>query len=174
MMRNPLAMSWLLVMVLAGYVGYRTIYQTHQQRWQALQARMADEQQTQTLRAQVARVVAEVEQFRKRLPPEPEPGWLVQEVTRLADEAGVQLATIAPISPRTIEGLDGCVVLAVTVNFAASYHQLGTFVSALEHAPVFLRIDELQLARSGEGMANIELTVGSVYVPSLSVQPVAG
>lgn len=171
---KPTAISGLLVMALAGYVGHQMIYRTYQRQRQALQARMADQQQAQTLRTQAARAIEEIEQFRKRLPAEPEPEWLVREVNRLADETHIQLTTIAPTPPRALEGLDGCMTLTITVHFAASYRQLDTFVSALEHAPVFLRVDELTLTRSGEGTANIQLTISTVYVPSLSIQSLRG
>lgn len=170
---KPALISGLLVAAIAGYLGHRTIYRDYQRTMTTLRAQLTDQQQTQGLREQAAQSLQEIERFRKQLPPQPETEWLMREVSRLAEEAGIQLTTILPANPKKVEGLEGVMTLTVALDFTAPYHQLGKFLSVVESAPVFIRVDELMLARNEQGRAKVQLTVGTLYVPS-GVPPISG
>ena len=83
----------------------------------------------------------------------------------MAEQTGVQLASIVPQSPTKLEAFTR---LVVALQFQASYHQLGEFVSALENSTAFLRVDQLEVVRVRQGIAQIGLTVSTVHVPSVA------
>lgn len=170
---NPALISGLLVAAITGYVGHRTIYRDYQRTMTTLRAQLTDQQQTQGFRGQVATSLAEIEHLRKRLPQNLETEWLVREVSRLAEGADVQLITILPLSSKQVGGVEGVMTLSVALEFTASYHQLGKFLSMVEGAPAFIRVDELILARTGEGLAKVQLTVSTLYVPA-GAPPIPG
>jgi len=170
---TPSLISGVLVAAITGYVGHQTIYRDYQRTMTTLRAQLTDRQQTQGFREQTAKSLQEIEQLRTRLPQNLETEWLVREVSRLAEEADVQLITILPISSRQVAGVEGVLTLSVALEFTASYHQLGKFLSTVESAPAFIRVDELILARTGEGLAKVQLTVSTLYVPA-GTPPIPG
>lgn len=159
---KPAMVSGLLIAAITGYVGYHAIYLKQQGQLRVMQAQLQEQQQTQALREQVAGALSEVERLRKHLPQELDTGWLGREVNRLAEEAGIQLASITPQSPRKLEA---ATVLTVTLRLTTSYHRLGKFVGMLESAPTFLQVNEAILTRNADGMADVQLTVSTLHVP---------
>ena len=166
---KPTMVSGLIVLCFAAFFGYNTIHLQHRQRLQALQAQLNEEQATQELRVQVAHTLKQIERLRKRLPQEPETEWLVREVGRLAQGAGVQLTSINPQAPKPLQD---ATQLTVSVQFTAPYHQLGGFLSTIENASSFLRVDSLDVspsrtAAADEHAADIRMTISTFHVPPL-------
>lgn len=170
---NPSLISGLLVAAITGYVGHQTIYKDYRRTMTTLRAQLTDQQQTQGIREQAAKSLQEIERLRKRLPQNPETEWLMREVSRLAEEADIQLTTILPVGPKQVVGLEGVMTLSVALEFTASYHRLGKFLSMVESAPAFIRVDELLLARNEGGRAKVQLTVSTLYVPA-GAPPIPG
>ena len=160
---RPTLLSGAVIAALAALGGYQRLYAPSQHMLSTLQTQLEEQRQTQELRVQLARSLQDMERFRKRLPPKPEAEWLVHEVGQLAEKTGVQLTSIAPQDPTKLGALTR---LAVMLQFRASYHQLGEFVSILENATAFMRVDRLEVVRVQQGIAQIGLTVSTVYVPS--------
>jgi len=166
---KPAWVSGVIVLALAGYFGYYNgIYLPNQKRLRKLQEQLTQQQQTQELRAQLAQSLEQVEQFRKRLPPEPETAWLVREVGKLAEDTGLQLTSIIPQTPRQLSELTH---LAVAIEFVTSYHTLGEFISRLESSKAFLRVDELGVARGADETkpAQVRLIISTLYVPPVKL-----
>ena len=165
---RPSVISGALVLCIAGYFGYNVIYRRNQQQLDRLQAQLAEQQETQNVRVQVAQSLNQIEQFRKRLPPQAETEWLVGHINRLAQGAGVQLTSVNPQPPKSVQEFTW---LSVTVQFTSPYHQLGQFVSTLENAEPFLRIDGLEISPLRQGQAvDIRMTVSTLYIPALVVR----
>ncbi|MBI2104709.1 MAG: type 4a pilus biogenesis protein PilO [Candidatus Omnitrophica bacterium] len=128
-----------------------------------IQAQIADEQATQRLQADVAALLRQAEQSRKRLPEEPDPSLLVHDVVALAQQAGVQLTSISRETPQTFRRFTR---LAVILQGTASYHQLGAFLDALERSERFLRVERFEISRPTElGPASVHLSISTLYVP---------
>ena len=162
---KPSMVSAVLVLCIAGYFGYNVIYLRNRQQLDLLQAQLAEQQETQNVRVQVAQSLKQIEQFRKRLPPQAETEWLVSQINRLAQSAGVQFASINPQPPKPVQEFTW---LSVTVQFTGSYHQLGQFVSTIENAEPFLRIDGLEISPPRQGAAiEVRMTVSTLCVPAL-------
>ena len=162
---RPAVLCGVVVVALAGYLGYYGIYLPDQRKLSTLREQLTKEQETQELAGGLVHSLEEVEQLRKRLPQAPETERLLQEVGRIAQQEGVQLISIVPQEPK---GLQDVTRLAVTLKFVSSYHQLGRFVSGLENAPLFLLVETLNLSRDREDVAHVEMTVSTVYVPPLT------
>jgi Tfp pilus assembly protein PilO len=119
------------------------------------------------VQADVAALLEEFEQYRKRLPPEPDSSWLVREAVALGHEVGVTLSTISIAAPQPYQQFTR---LSVTLQLRASYHQLGTFLDHLERSDRYLHIDSVSISnRSHEtsDLATIRLALSTVYLPPL-------
>lgn len=161
---KPTLLSGIIVLALAGQLGYHTVYLPYQHKVRELQEQVAKQRQTHELQAQLAKSLEELEQLRKVLPAQPDTEWLVRAVGELAEEAGLQLTSIVPQSPQAVQEFTR---LSVNLQLVTSYHQLGKFISLLERSKSFLKIDGLDIARREEGMAQVKMTVSTLYVPSL-------
>jgi len=150
---------------LSALIGYNVAYVPQQRQVRLIHAQIADEQATQRLQADVAALLGQAEQFRTRLPEEPDPSLVVHEVVALAQAAGVQLASITRETPQTFpQGTR----LTVTLQGTASYHQLGALLDALERSERFFRVERFEISRPTEAEpASVRVVVSTLYVPPL-------
>ena len=159
---KPSLVSGAIVLALVGHFGYHTVYLSNQRQLNQLREQLTEQQRTQDLRVQVARSLDQVEQLRNRLSQEPDTEWLVREVGKLADEAGIQLTAISPVNPRKLQDFTS---LSVAFGFTASYVQLAQLVGSLEHSRLFMRVEHLDVVRNGQGTSQVKLTVSTFYLP---------
>ena len=161
-MVKPSLITGAIVLAFTWHVGYHH-YQQSQHAIATLEQRLHEEQATQALRAAVAHSLEEVGRFRQHLSPARDTEWLVSQVSSFAQEAGIRLNAIVQQDPRKLEGFTH---LAVTLQFNASYHQLGQFVSRLENAPVFLRVDEMTIGsrEQDEDGAQVRVSVSTLHL----------
>lgn len=150
------------VVLPAGY----TIHKGYQEKLRLVEAQIANERSTQASQAETAATLRQIEQYRKRLPNEPSPSWLVTEVMSLGERLGLQLSAIAQEPPQESQQFTR---LAVTLEFSASYHDLGVFLDRLEQSGSFIRVEHLDVTPPKEprGKASVQLTLSTVYLPPL-------
>ena len=154
----------LIGLAAAGFVGYNFIYEPQQAQVHLIQAQIAEEQVHQQTQAEVTNLLQEVDQYRARLPQTTDPSWLVRELVALAQKAGVQLTTINQDSPQAYEPFTR---LGATLQFSASYHQLGTFLDAIERSERFIRVERVHLGASdgAHGAAAVEIACSTLFLP---------
>ncbi|HEX9564657.1 MAG TPA: type 4a pilus biogenesis protein PilO [Gemmatimonadaceae bacterium] len=161
------------VLGLAGFLGYNFIYLPRQEQVAQLQMRIAEERSMQQEQADVAKLMAEFDQLRARLPKEPDPSWLAQEVAALSQQAGIQLANLSQELPQAREDV---LHLAVALEFSSPYHQLGTFIDLIEQSEYFLQVEHLDMSPSlvaytGRVDPVVRMVVGTWYVPPVRGLP---
>ncbi len=177
---KPTVLLVAIGVAIGGGVGYYTFYTPNVERARVIEQRRAQAQADYQAREDVARLLAQVEPYRQRLSPEPDPSWLSREVVASARDAGFELTTI---TPNTVEPSALASRVGVTLQFVATYHQLGQFLDAIERAQTFLHVDRLQLSPFGQTgqldwnaqqdpdsrrdtsePASIQLTVSTLYM----------
>ena len=163
---RPARVSGIIVLACAGYFGYHIAYVRPRETLQQVEQQLEEARQEQELRQQVAQSLNVLDQQRQRFAPRLDPDWLLQEVGKLAREAGVEVASL---SPQTTQQGGEFTQLAVTLQFESTYHQLGQFLSRIERAPQSIRVDDLDLTpeRGNTGTAKIRLVLSTLYVPPL-------
>ncbi len=157
-----------IALVVALPIGYN-IRRGQQEKRRLIQTQIAQVRSAHEVQADITAALRQIEQYRKRLPPEPNPSWLVNEAVTLGEQAGLQLTTIAQDPPQTFQTFTR---LAVSLEFAASYHQLGMFLDRVEHAEHFIHVERLSVTPPREewGKATIQLTLSTVYLPPVQQQ----
>ena len=157
-----------IIVALTGFFGYHGIYGRQQAERARLLMELQAEQETQRAAADVAQVLQQIERFRERLSPTNDTSWLLNEVVKIADDAGVQPARIAPETPKALGPFTH---LAVSLQFAASYHQLGSFLDQVERGTPFIRVESLRVSQAqssgSEGArAAVTLVLSTLYAAS--------
>ena len=154
--------------------GYNLIQKPYQEQLRLLKADYDQEHETQQQRATVAELLDELERYRKRLPPGPDPSWLVRETMALSRQAGVTLSNIAQRPP---ERLGTLTRLTAQADFVASYHGVGTFLDQIEQSKSFIKIQQLSVTPSrgdAEGEHSIRVIVSSFYLPAVVTEAEGG
>ena len=163
---NPILLSGIIIAMLAGYVGYHGVHQPAQRQVKRLDAQLAEARATQDLRERVAGSLERHERLRKQLPQEATMEWLLREVTKRAEEEGIQLQSILPQDRKDLRDASQ---FSVQLQLSASYHQLGRFVSALEEAKPFLWVEECSIIKNGQDQVpQIRVIVSTLYVPPIA------
>lgn len=159
-----------IIVAFAGFFGYHTVYRPQQAKLAEYPRVLEREQADYQTQADVAALVERIESYRRRLPPEANTTWLVNEVVSVANDAGVQVTRIVPEPPRDLQGVTR---LGVSLQASASYHQLGAFLDRIERAPVFIRVDRVDLSGASETASSPERTVqivlSTLYLPPLTL-----
>ena len=164
---KPLLVSGLLAFAVAGLLGYNVVYKGYQEKLHLVQTHIAQEQATQRLQKEVADLYRQIEQYRKRLAPQPDPSWLVNQVAAFGEQSGLKFSTIDREAPQELSQYTR---LAVTLQFSATYHQLGLFLDQVERAQYFFRVERLDVAkpdRTGDA-ASVLLVLSTVYLRPVS------
>ncbi|MBI2094225.1 MAG: type 4a pilus biogenesis protein PilO [Candidatus Omnitrophica bacterium] len=153
--------------VVGVLIGYNFIYMPHQQQVQKIHRQIADEQKRQNASAQVASSLLRLESYRKRLPPEAASSWLIDQVLSASKVAGCSLSAIEPEAPQPY--LQQLVRIGVRLQLKATYHQLGVFLDELERSGYWIRTEDLKISQAPQegGAAYVQMTLGSLYLPSL-------
>jgi Tfp pilus assembly protein PilO len=162
---KPILVSGIIVALLACYFGYNGIYQPSQRQVKQLQTQLAEAKATQALRERVAQSLDRYEQLRKQLPEDAAMEWLLREVTKRAEEEGIQLQSILPQDRRDLRDASQ---YSVHLQLSASYHQLGKFIGALEQIKPFLWIEECVISKSAQDQPQVRLIISTLYVPPIS------
>jgi Tfp pilus assembly protein PilO len=161
---KPTAISGVVIFLCAGLIGYHAVYRATRRELTGIEQELSEQRDVQALRVSLAASLDHLEQLRKRLPPQPDTEWLIGELTQVAKAAGVQLSSIVPQEPVPSQDATR---LSVLLRFEVSYHELGKFVSAMENTPSFMWVSRLEIARSEEGRAEVQVAVSTWHVPAL-------
>ena len=155
-----------MIVAFAGFFGYHMVYRPQQAKLAEYPLELAREQVEYQAQADVAALVERLESYRRRLPPEANTSWLVNEVVSVANDVGVQVTRIVPEPPRDLQGMTR---LGVSLQVSASYHQLGAFLDRIERAPVFIRVDRTDLSGASGATPSSERTIqvvlSTLYIP---------
>lgn len=155
-----------IIVAFAGFFGYHMVYRPQQAKLAEYPQAFEREQADYQAQADVAALVERIESYRRRLPPEADTSWLVNEVVSVANDVGVQVTRIVPDSPRDLQGVTR---LGVSLQVSASYHQLGAFLDRIERAPVFIRVDRADLSGASDthptSERTIQVVLSTLYLP---------
>ena len=169
---KPMVVGAAVGLVLAYLVGYNTIYARQRGQAQVIRQQIVQEQKDQRIQHETATVLQQMERYHTQLPQEPDPSWLVHEAMAASQQAGVDIASIQQDNPQVGKQFTR---LAITLQFRATYHQLGAFLDRLERSGSFIRVDQLGVGTSkGESKKpSVQLTLSTIYVPSALTSDVA-
>ena len=159
-----------IIVAFAGFFGYHKVYRPQQAKLAEYPQVFEHEQADYQAQADVAALAERIESYRRRLSPEADTSWLVNEVVAVANDVGVQVTRIVPDPLRDVQGVTR---LGVSLQVSASYHQLGAFLDRIERSPVFIRVDRAELSGGSETASSPERTIqvvlSTLYVPPFTL-----
>ena len=161
---KPALISGIIVLAVGGYFGYHNAYVGPQEKLERVEQELKEAHEEQSLRTHVASSLQALEERQRRLAPKPDRSLLLQVADRLAQEAGIEITSISP-EPHGEWG--DFTRVAVSLEFTATFHELGHFLSGVERAEPSIRIEHLDLSpvRRSEG-ARVRLLLSTLYARS--------
>jgi Tfp pilus assembly protein PilO len=166
-MMKPTLLLAVIGVAITGLFGYHGIYVRQQEQVRLIQTQIGQEHADQTVRADTAALLQELERYRDRLPSEPDPSWLVNEVVVPSERAGIELTALTQDAPQPLQKFTR---LSVTLRLRATYHQLGVFLDQLEHSDRYLRVESLDVSppTDASGIASASVVLSTVYMPPVA------
>ncbi|MEA3560777.1 MAG: type 4a pilus biogenesis protein PilO [Candidatus Omnitrophota bacterium] len=166
-----------ILLFLFGIFIANIIYKNQTAGIKNIEANMSEERKKQSILGQIKEIEGKIKNYKPRLSDTLETHWLLENVSKMAGKAGVDLVSIKPVSSKQ-EG--DYVFLRISLKVICGYHQLGNFISKLENSELFIKIDNMELklversalVRSGVGVSKYAespitetvLTVSAVYI----------
>ena len=167
---NPSVMLGIVLIGAASLVGYNWIFLPKYAEVDRIETQMGIERETQQAQAEVAATLKELEDLRKRLPPDDDASWLTREVLEIAQKAAIQVSHIQQQPMQTYQGF---IRYSLKLSFSATYHTVGKFTDALERDEHFFRIERLSVKREQDAgdPPMIEMVLSTIYVPAVIASP---
>lgn len=94
--------------------------------------------------ALISRIVlheGKMRQYKSRFSRSSEPSWLVEEVSSMASETGLDIETLSPQPPQVNNEF---MTIRLNLDARADYHSIGQFLSRLESHEIFIKVEHLQ------------------------------
>ena len=171
---SPQTLSqWMVHAVVLGgatLFGYQGLYLPAQATVAQTHTKLVEDRSTQALRVEVAEQLQHIAAMDHQASIQASTEWLMNEIVQQAQEQHVRLDVVTPL-PQT-PWKDQATEFKVQLRFAAPYHQVGQFVSALESNLKFLRVDSLDMSRQEDGdqvTASVQMTIAMLAFPSADV-----
>ncbi len=165
---KPAVVTGIIVLALGSYFGYHVAYVSPGKSLEQVQLQAKEAEQEQELRAQVAASLKALEQARRKFAQRSDSDWLLQEVSKLGQEAGFQVTSITPQAPQKIGEYTQ---LAVSMQLETTYHQLGRFLSRIERTDSVIHVDDLDVTvppRGETGRIQVRLVLSALHVPPVA------
>lgn len=135
------------VFFLAIFIGVAFIYRPFISKKIFLKNKIVEERKRNLYLAQIKLLKEHVDFYEERLPEQKSVSWLLEEVSRLASENGLNLISI---KPEAQEDKGGFIKLPIRIKANLTYHVLGKFLSNLESSKKFIKVENIQLRRVEE------------------------
>ena len=166
LMRNKVIVMSSIIFLVAALVAGLFIYLPKTRKIEELKGALRQEQEKNSLREKIGRLQEGLTYYQQRLVDRRGASWLVDEVSRMAEDSRVKFFSVEPLSP--IEGII-YIQLPVRLKAECSYHGLGRFISKIESLKKFIKIDSMELKAIGKGSegntkAELELIMSTFYL----------
>lgn len=135
------------VALLAVFIGVAFIYGPFISRKVGLRNRIIEERKRNLYLAQIKILKEHVNLYEERLPEQKSLSLLLDEVSRLASESGLEIISIKPEPP---EDKGRFIKFSIRLKADLTYHRLGSFLSKFESSKKFIKIENIQLRRVEE------------------------
>lgn len=111
-------------------------------------------QRTQQFQTEAARLREQMQKFNRRITSKEEIPSLLETISRMAQEVGVQIDQLRPLAglgaPILEDKGEKYYAFPIQINARGGYHDIGRFFNKIETASAFLRIKDFQLVASPE------------------------
>lgn len=149
----------IIVALLMVWYGYAVVFKRNMNRIKDAQSQIKDIQAKSQILTKLAVYERDINRFKELLGEKVDLSSMVKRLSDMAKRAGLTIISLKTLDIRS-EGdfLYG----SVDIHMKGAYHQMGEFVSMVEGAKEFMRIERLKVRRKDKGILDIAMVVGTL------------
>lgn len=117
----------------------------------------------ESIKTQLHSLKKQVGSYENRLPREKEIPTILEDLSNMALQSGVELTAIEPAKGSPSPTSKDCTEVPITLVAKCGYHQLATFISKLESSSRFMKVSNIKLSRNHSDVYhhNIDLKIST-------------
>ena len=156
-----------LIVILAFHIGHNGIYKYNLNRIDSIKSQSEGEKKKNDILGIIDILDRKLQVHQRRSFSATEATQLVDRVSQLAKEAGIEIRTFNPLPAVYTEQY---VELPLKISLSCKYHKLGQFLSLIESSKEFIWIKELKMQKltvidpKKPEIPRIDLTVSGLYL----------
>ena len=166
--RSPIAVSMAVAAVLFYVICWNFILKSPTDELFELRKTRELETRKSVILAKILLYEGKMHQHKPRFSRSSEPSWLVEEVSSIASETGLDIETLSPQPPQVNNEF---MTIRLNLDARADYHSIGQFLNRLESHKIFINVQFLQAStlqfdKNRKSASSIRLTMSlSVLYP---------
>ncbi|MCL4499100.1 MAG: type 4a pilus biogenesis protein PilO [Actinobacteria bacterium] len=151
-----------------------TINNQRQQEEQKIQSARATLARLEAVKNEAPRIEAKIIKIGRKMPKEPQLPELIVHIQNMANDAGVDVATLQPREPTSLSGYSQ---MDITLSIEGTYMQIDDFLYRIENSPRAMRVNDFSISGSAHPKLKSGLTISTFILnegaPAPAVPPVA-
>ncbi|MBI4336081.1 MAG: type 4a pilus biogenesis protein PilO [Candidatus Omnitrophica bacterium] len=159
-LRNKIAIICAAVALFSVWYGYNKIYKTTAAAIRRLNAEISSERSNAGIARRLAPLQAQVSRYEGYFEKGGDVPWLVDKVSRAADESGVN---IVDLNSKPLTQLKSFAYSNLTLKVKGTFHQLGDFVSKIESADKIVRVEKLSFKKNNDAL-DADIAIGTYFL----------
>ena len=158
---------YVVVLGLAAMIGRNYVYKGALAKAKAFEAQVKEEEKKNEILGFIGILDTKVQNYQKRSMPSQEITYLLDSISTMAQQVGMQLETFNPL---TVVHKEEYVELPVKLPLRCQYHKLGEFLSLLESKQELIWVKEVTIDKPtvldprDARTPDISLTVSGIYL----------
>lgn len=142
---NKIVISSTITIIIVLVVSLAFIYKPFLNKCKTLRSSILQERDRNLLIGKIRALGRHLKVYEKRIPQKGRGvSWLLSQISEMAAEESIEIISIKPGMP---EGHRLYTKVYVILDTASTYHQLGRFVSRVESAEKFFRVESINIKR---------------------------
>jgi len=133
-----------IIIALVLAIGITFIYMPLVNKSKSLRADILSERDKNILIGRIRALTKYIKVYDNRIPDAGSISWLLSEISDIASKEHIEISSIKPGTP---EGYGLYTKLAVIVDTASTYNQLGRFIAKIESSEKFLKVESADIKR---------------------------
>ncbi len=163
---------FILILILAFLFGRNVIYRNNLSNAASIEAQLEEETKKNEILKTIEILDQKLQAYQKRSFSAAETTQLLDRVSELAKQSGIEVETFNPLPAVEREHY---IELPLKLSISCNYHKLGVFLAMLESTQEFIWAKELQMLKSSvtagrirkateKVMPKIDLTISGIYL----------
>ncbi len=160
LLKNKIMAIGVGMALIAVWYLYGSVYKGTVVAIREVNGQIENEQQGGEIAKEVAGLQTVVAKYRSYFVKGKDESWLVDKVSRAANEAGL---TIVSLNPRPLSDAGAFIYVGLSLSASGTYHQLGDFIGRLENSREFIRIEKLSFKKSEQAL-KADVQIASYFI----------
>ncbi len=159
LIKNKILLIGALIAIIAVWYGYNEIYKNSIVSMQQTKSDIDNENINMNIAEKIANFQSELETYRGYFVKETDMPWLIDKVSKAADEAGLKIVSL---NSRPSGAVAPLLYNSISLAASGTFNQLGDFVSIIENSREFTRVERMSFKKN-EQLLNADIVIAAYF-----------